>query len=174
MTLDDKVDLILNKLNGSEGSELRNDIQVWLPEGHANPVDNQLIIDTLLKKDLIRLWGPANPNKYIINVKGRKINDKGGWNKYQVRKRRDQFIKNVITYTNIGFGAINIAMLAYSLFQDNRLEEEVARLRLDLEKQHEIRTDNKREIDSLKTTLARQAETISTLDSQLMKIKVGH
>lgn len=50
MTIDDKVDLILERLNGSEGSVLRNDIQVWLPEGHSNAVDNQLIIDTLLKK----------------------------------------------------------------------------------------------------------------------------
>ena len=43
MTLDDKVDFILDKLNGSEGSELRTDIQAWLTAEHSNPVDNQLM-----------------------------------------------------------------------------------------------------------------------------------
>jgi hypothetical protein len=65
MTLGDKVDLILNKLNGSEGSVLRNDIQAWLPEGHANPLDNRLSVDVLVKKKLIRLRGPANGNMHL-------------------------------------------------------------------------------------------------------------
>jgi hypothetical protein len=160
MTLDDKVDLILNKLNGSEGSVLRNDIQVWLPEGHANPVDNQLIVDVLIKKNLIRLRGPANGDMYIINAKGRRINDKGGWKKFLASKRRDEIIKDVITYSNIVFGLINIFILIYSLNQDNKLEDEVARLRLDLEKQHEVRDDNKRKIDSLEVLLLRQVKTI--------------
>lgn len=170
MTLDDKVHLILDKLNGSEGSVLRTDIQAWLPEGHSNPVDNQLIIDTLLSNDLIRLRHPSNADTYIINARGRRINDKGGWTKHRSRKRREQLIKEVITYSNIGFAVFNIGILVYSLVQDNRLENEITRLRIDIEKQHEIRNDNGTKIDSLEKVLSSQNELIKKMDSTIRQL----
>lgn len=173
MTLDDKVDFILDRLNGSEGSELRHDIQAWLPEDQANAVDNQLILDTLLKKNLVRLWGPANPNMFIINAKGRRINDKGGWKKYLFRKRRDRVIRDVISYSNVTFAVINIGILIFSLIQDHRLENEVARLRLDIEKQHEIRDDSRKQIDSLKIALSQQSAIMLRLDSNSRSAKEG-
>jgi hypothetical protein len=172
MTLDDKVDLILDKLNGSEGSVLRTDIQVWLPEGHSNPVDNQLIIDTLLKKKLIRSKHSTLPDTFIINAKGRRINDKGGWKKYLKRTRRDQVIKEVITYSNIGFAAINIIVLVYSFGQSNRIESEVDRLRIDLERQHKIRNDNGRRIDSLEKVVRLQLEKTIMTDSSIQTKRI--
>ncbi len=164
MTLDDKVNLILDKLNGSEGSELRTDIQVWLPQGHSNAVDNQLIIDTLLKEELIRSIHPTKPDTYIINAKGRRVNDKGGWIKYLKRKRKDQVIKKVITYSNIAFAAINIIILVYSLIQNNKIENEVERLRVDLEKHHTLRNENGQRIDSLERIIKNNLE-IKKMDS---------
>jgi len=98
MTLDDKVDLILNKLNGSEGSELRTDIQAWLTDEHSKPVDNQLVIDTLSNKELIKLRAANNQNIYVITARGRRVNDKEGWKKSLRRKRVDEVIKKVFTY----------------------------------------------------------------------------
>jgi hypothetical protein len=173
MTLDDKIDLILNKLNGSEGTVLRIDIQVWVPDGHKNPVDNQLIIDALEKKGLIRLKGPGSKDMYIINAKGRRINDKGGWKKHLARKRRDVIIKNIITYTNVAFATVNVIVLLYSLNQDNKLEDEVAKLRLDSERQHDIRNENKSEIDSLRRFLDRQHSIIVKLNFALQPDSVN-
>ena len=68
MTLDDKVNLILDKLNGSEGSALQTDIQAWLPEGHSNTVDNRLIINVLQTNDLVK---PLSAYVFIITAKGR-------------------------------------------------------------------------------------------------------
>lgn len=107
----------------------------------------------------------ANRDSYIINAKGRRTNDKGGWKKYLTRKRRDQIIKNIITYSNIGFGAINIAILIYSLNQDSKLEHEVARQRIELEKQHEIGNESKIQIDSLRNILSEQRMVVLKLDS---------
>lgn len=164
MTLDDKVHLILDKLNGSEGSVLRTDIQAWLPEGHSNTVDNRLIINVLQTNDLVKSLAA---DIFIITAKGRRINDNGGWNKYRSRKRRDKIIKDVITYANIGFAALNIGILIYSLTEDNRIENEVDRLRIDLEKQHEIRDVNSTKLDSLEKVIFKQSKLITKMDSTI-------
>lgn len=93
MTLDDKVHFILDKLNGSEGSVLRTDIQVWLPEGHSNTVDNRLIINELQTNDLIKLLSSNNDDTFIITAKGRRVNDGGGWRKYRSRKPRRNLLR---------------------------------------------------------------------------------
>lgn len=171
MTLDDKIDFILNKLNGSEGSILGNDIQIWLPEGQANPVDNQLVINELQTVELIRLQHPSNTDTFVITAKGRRINNMGGWNKFQTRERRNRIIKDVITYANIAFAAINIVILVLSLYQDKAMETEVVRLRMEVENQHELRNLNGLTIDSLKAVVTEQAKMINRTDSIIRKQK---
>jgi len=165
MTFDDKVDLVLKKLNGSEGAELHTDIQTWLTPEHSNPVDNQLIMDLLTQKRLVKLKGSRSEYIFIITAKGRRINDKNGWKKYLWRKRRDEIVKDIITYSNIVFAVINIGILIYSLNQNKSIDNEVTNLRIELEKQHIIRNENGVKLDSLQQVIVKQGQAITKMDS---------
>ncbi len=169
MTFDDKVDLVLKQMNGSEGTPLAGEIQTWLTQEHSNPVDNQLIINLLSDKKYIRLRGD-DVYHYVITARGRRINDKGGWLKRLKVKRRENIIKDVITYSNIGFAIINIGILLYSLNQSNRLDRDFDRLESQfMTKVIELNKATYK-IDSLVRLVGQQKIRLNKTDSVLRKL----
>ena len=62
---------------------------------------------------------------------------------------------------------MNIGILIYSLTHDNRIESEVDRLRIDLEKQHEIRDVNGLKLESLEKVISKQSKMITKVDSTI-------
>lgn len=169
MKLDDKIDIILNKLNGSEGSDLATDIQTWLGE-HSNAVDNQLIVDELSDKELIKPK-PGGAKLSVITAKGRRVNDRGGYMKYSRRNSIRKALTKIISYANLSFAAINVAVLLYSSNQNKAMEREVERSTLLLEKQQVLFQRSDFSVDSLRKVLSVQSSQIAGLTSALKKLE---
>jgi hypothetical protein len=170
MTFDDKVDLVLKKMNGSEGTRLAGDIQTWLTNDYSNPVDNQLIINLLEDRKFIRLRGDDNYH-YLITARGRRVNDKGGWLKYLKVKKQEKIVKNVITYSNIFFAIINIAILLYSLNQSNRLDRDFDKLESKFETKSLDLTKAIDKIDLLEKIVQQQKVRLNKTDSLLQNLE---
>ncbi len=165
MKFDDKVDLILQKLNGSEGSDLATDIQAWLAE-HSDAVDNQLIIDELSDKELIK-FKIGSTKLSVITAKGRRVNDKGGYLKFRKRNDLKKVLAKVISYGNLSFAAINVAVLLYSCNQNNRLEREVDRSALVLDEQHKLIQQSRYTLDSIREELNVQEAKLDSVSRKL-------
>lgn len=103
MDINEKIDIILSKINGSEGADLNDKIPEWLVD-HPDPVDNIIISNHLKKEDLVTIKD-GSKNEYVITLKGRRIKDKGGWKKYLTDQEEEarldrQQIESVINTNN--------------------------------------------------------------------------
>ena len=96
MEIDEQIQVILEKLNGSEGANLDEKIPEWL-DTDPNPqpgvlmsktdtVTLRLIKDELWERGLIKDKYDLTETNYealqVITIKGRRILQRGGWPKY--------------------------------------------------------------------------------------------
>lgn len=121
-SIDQKIHIVLEKLNGSPWSKLETDIPNWLlaEKIESDSQDVYLIIHTLITEGLTVRMDLSGSPKYHITRKGRIIKENGGWNEYvlkeqaliQLRKKKDEYdFKNSKYLVKVQWWPIVISVL---------------------------------------------------------------
>ena len=118
MKLNEEIDIVLKKLNGSDGADLHSIIPEWTGIDKSNTVDINLIVIYLHQENLIIDSHPG----YMISPRGRTINDEGGWLKFLKRQKLGKTLTASSTWINLIFAAFNIGLLAYQITNDKSEE----------------------------------------------------